>query len=290
MRAVVEAITQRMMSKMKISICIPARSGKSLLEVIESIEASTYQNYEIIISDSSGSGVIARQIEHHDVHLVETDHDAGILKGRYDAHCASSGELELLIDETRVIGKDALEKISQIQTDMATIAEVDVGSTLLARLSLRDKKLINTYYKRLPDSISTAFILPRVFKRELIDAAFFNLKSKLPKSLFNRIIYGDHHLIYYESSKLSNSISMIPEVLIYHNADATLRQLLSKYYRYGKSARLLYGTPYSFISDLNSHIRPKVDDKHDIPLLLLLLLRGAPFLIGYCLSSTATVF
>jgi len=95
-------------------------------------------------------------------------------------------------------------------------------------------------------------------------------------------VFPDHELIYYEASKLSNDVTIVRDELIYHYGDVKLSDIMSKYYRYGKSLKVLKGTPYSFMTSVSRKRRNicKGGIYDRIALYTLYLARGIPFLLG----------
>ena len=69
-------------------------------------------------------------------------------------------------------------------------------------------------------------------------------------------------------------------VLIY--GDVSLRDIMRKYYRYGKSLKVLKGTPYSFMTSVSRKKRNicKGEIYDRVVLYTLYFARGIPFLLG----------
>nr|WP_225968776.1 hypothetical protein [Sulfolobus islandicus] len=81
---------------------------------------------------------------------------------------------------------------------------------------------------------------------------------------------------------LSADVFVIKEELIYHYGDVNLRDIMRKYYRYGKSLRVLKNTPYSFMTSVSRKKRRICVGglKGRLILYSLYLVRGIPFLVG----------
>jgi hypothetical protein len=90
----------------------------------------------------------------------------------------------------------------------------------------------------------------------------------------------DHQLIYYEASKLSNSIATLKGNYLSHYGDRTLISILKKYHKYGKKHRVLKSTNYRELLTPTNRIRT-ICSENKLRLFVFYLARGIPFLIGY---------
>ncbi len=183
-----------------------------------------------------------------------------------------------MLDETRPLRKDALELLSKKLHDMVIIGEKELGDSVWIKAAQLDKQ--NIMYCNTPEAIK-GFALPRLFKRDLLNSVFDRLRKGLGEK-FSQVIFPDHELIYYEASRLSSDVFVIKEELIYHYGDASLRDIMRKYYRYGKSLKVLKNTPYSFMTSVSRKKRRICVGglKGRLILYSLYLVRGVPFLIG----------
>ncbi|WP_149565111.1 glycosyltransferase family 2 protein [Sulfuracidifex tepidarius] len=257
------------------SIQIPVLHGKYLRDVFESIREQTFQDYEAVIVNSGGdetSDVIK------EFGFKEVKKHVRLLEARYMANKESNGDYALLLDETRPLRKDTLEALSKNLHNMVIIGEREVGCSFWVRASQLDKD--NIISCNTPEAIK-GFALPRLFRRELLSIALEKLKGNLGEK-FSQVVFPDHELIYYETSRLSSDVFLIKDELIYHNGDSSLMDIVRKYYRYGKSLKVLKGTPYSFMMSINRKKRKIcVGGLHGrLVLYSIYLARGIPFLAG----------
>lgn len=229
-------------------------SGNKLHEVLHSIQNQTVTNYEVVIVDSSSRSIVGELAVKYGTKLIPGDicslnsilpdryqtctqfevRKLGLLAARFIGHKNSTGDRELLLDETRILRNDALERLLALDEDMVVIAESEMGHSLWTRSAELDKKVIldqNT--DRL--SPESGFLLPRYFRHDVLSRSFERLIANIPEDSFDRIIHSGHQLIFAEAFNVSNSITVCYEPLILHYCDATLREIVSKYYRYGKS-------------------------------------------------------
>ncbi|AEB95031.1 glycosyl transferase family 2 [Metallosphaera cuprina] len=258
-----------------ISIEIPVVHGKYLNEVFESIRSQTYQDFEVIITSSGGEEIsdLIKQYGFKEVKAITR-----LLNARYLAHLESKGEFSLILDETRTLRRDALSVLSALNHDMVIIGEQEIGNTFWLKLANLDKENILEC-----NSIDTVkgFLIPRFFRREILDKAFNRLKENL-KDKFDKVIFREDFLRYYEARKESDDVFLLKDKLIFHYGDATLFQIIKKYHRYGKNTKMLKGTPYHNLVSINRTKR-NICLGNKILLYLLYLARGIPFLIGYLL-------
>ena len=260
---------------MLFSIQIPALHGKYLRDVLESIRVQTFQDYQVVVVNSGGDEVSDLIREYG---FKEVREDVKLLEARYLANVKSEGDYALLLDETRPLRRDALELLSKDPHDMVIVGEREIGKSLWVRAAQLDKD--NIMSCNTPEAIK-GFALPRLFRRELLTRAFYNLRNNLGQT-FKEVVFPDHELIYYEASRLSADVFVLNTELIYHYGDVDLKEIVRKYNRYGKSLKVLKGTPYAFLTSLSRKKRNICKGGIHGRLLLytLYLVRGIPFLIG----------
>ncbi|BDC17393.1 glycosyltransferase family 2 protein [Acidianus sp. HS-5] len=259
-----------------ISIEIPVLHGKYLNQLFESIRNQTFQDYEVVIVNSSSNENVSDLIQQYG--FKEIKEKVKLLKARYLAHYYSKSDYTLLLDETRTLRKDALALLSSLNHDMVIIGEEEIGDSFWVRLANLDKE--NIMECNTAEAIK-GFALPRFFRREILDKAFEKLRENL-KEKFGEIIFPDHELIYYEASRVSSDVFSLKDKLIMHYGDARLSEIARKYYRYGMSVRVLKGTPYSNLTRISRKKR-NICKGNKLLLYLLYLTRGIPFLLGYLL-------
>lgn len=245
--------------------------------MLESIRTQTYQDFEVIVVNS-GDELISDLIREYG--FKEVREKVNLLNARYLAHKNSSGEKALVLDETRVLRKDTLEILSEIEHDMIIVGEAEVGnSSLWIRLAQLDKdNLINCNE---PDAVK-GFLLPRAFNSELLTKTFELLRDKLGDK-FDKVLYPDHELIYFTSRMFSNKLHVIRDSLIFHYGDETFLSIIRKYYRYGRSLRILKGTEFQILTK-TSRKKRKICKGSKLGLYTLYVVRGIPFILGYLLG------
>ena len=261
-----------------ISIEIPVTWGTHLTAVLESIRNQSFGDYEIIIVDSSNN-----------VKTVEIANEFGarmfqgpkpILAKRYLGHKNSRGDIELFLDETRLLAKGALVRLNRMTEDMVVIGEGEVGNGFWVKLANLDKQ-INMKYNLEKLNPEFGFILPRLFRRDVLDYSFRMLMEKMGPEIFSKVVHIDHQLIYREAYNYSTSVGIISDPMIFHFGDESLMKIAKKYYNYGKSDRIRRYTPYLKSLSMRKRKRtmPSVRDK--ILLAPLYSARGISYALGY---------
>ena len=261
-----------------ISIEIPVTWGTHLRQVMESIRSQNFADYEIVVINSSNSADVSDIANEYGAMLFPGP--KSLLEARWLGHEKSKGDRELFLDETRLLAKGALERLSEMTEDMVVIGESEVGNGLWIRLADLDKRISMNYNldKLGPEF---GFILPRFFKREVLNYSFHMLLEKMGTEIFSKIVHGDHQLIYREAYSYSTSVGVIRTPLIFHFGDESFGKIARKYYRYGKSARIKRNVPYLKSLTIRKRMRivPALKDK--VILIPLYSARGISYVVGY---------
>ncbi len=266
-----------------ISIELISRGEPYLADTLESIREQSYNNYEVVCADSSGKGNVEKILDDYGCKTVILPEDTLFLSARYHSHLLSKGEFCLILDSTRPLRDKALELLSQKYSsyDMTIIRENSIGKGFwveqarkLSEISLSEKDRLK--YETL------AFLLPRFYKKEILDRAFTEI-TRIVGDLFDKIGYGEHHLIFEAGRKFGKSVGLTDEPLIDHFEDDSLAKILKKYHRYGKSQRVLKLIGNTETRYFNRHIRKNIDIRKRLSTVPISIARSIPFLIGYLL-------
>ena len=274
------------MDSEKISIQISVTSGNNLRHVLQSIKNQNYSNCEIIIINSGSNRSVSKLSK--EFSAVEIKEKCNLLRSRYLGHKYCTGKYELILDETRFISLGTLAAIANSANNMLILPEIQIGKGFINHLDSIDKKLLNVSgYQKDP---TLSLLIPRVYKRDILDKAFTFLKSRLSEEVFNSIVAKDDRLIFYSAQVISHSYpqkSMTGK--IYHLADTNLLKEIKKYARYGKTSRFLRHTEFRYMTRLFDKRRGEIESLKDFRVFLLYALRGVSFLYGYYFLSHSTV-
>jgi len=262
-----------------ISVEFSVVSGKKLYEVLESIRQQTYQDYEVIIVNSNPYFKdMVRDFGAKEI-FIET----GKLEARKKAHEASKGEYELLLEETRILKHNALKMLASLSDpDMAIINEEEIGDGLINRLNRLDAEIAFKYAS--PDP-SNLYLIPRYYKRAVLDYSFKQAYSNLPERLVPKMVASDLEIIYTEAFKRFKGIVKVDDLLIKKYGETTIMDSFSKYYRYGQTQKLLSGTCYGDFYSFGKR-RRKTPKMRYLPMMTAIYaIRGSAFFLGYLLGN-----
>jgi len=265
-----------------VTVSIPTKnSAKTIGLSLAAVKRQTYTNIEINIVDAESHDEtvkIAKDALVKDVLFCT----GSLLKSRYIGVREARGDYVLLLDSDQILQKTAVEDAVRIFTsddvDMLALEEtVYEENSFLETLFALDRKLINTVNNL---SEFTGVIMPRFFKTSLIRAAYRNI----PKSLFVKTGGPDHAIVYYEAKRLSHNVGVIKNA-VKHKEPTTYSQFWKKYYHWGYTSLDAHYGKYKHLMSRKERFRTGLFTKGLILAsfgsILLLILKGVPFKIGY---------
>ena len=263
---------------MTISISIPVISGAHLRECLDSIFQSSFQEFEVVVNDSSGNPVVSDILKDYDVRTIERKSKS--FESRYITTMASKGGRVFIFDETRVMEKTLLEDGNNRNNNMLVIIERDIGKGIVNYFSNLDKTNIPNDLSIL-DPMRNKSVIPRVYKREIIVSALETVRKNLPEDILSQVVGLDLELIYLESYNLTKDIGFISSSEMMHYGDESISEVFRKYYRYGYTQRMLKNTYYGKFAGLSGRNRSTLPVKNRIKSIPIQVLRGVPFVLGY---------
>ena len=266
-----------------ISIELISKGENSLTEVLESIKNQDFNDYEIICADSSGDIKIQKILKKYKCRIINLPAGTPFLKARYTAHKYATGEKALILDSTRPLKHNALSLLYQkyYKHNMVIIREDSLGRGFWVNQANLLKDLSEKEIGRIKQE-TIGFLLPRFYDTKILTEAYDTIKKDTGR-LFNKIGYGEHHLIFEECRKISNDIVISDEMLLSHYEDDNINKIIRKYYFYGKSQKILKKLKNSETKKLSTHKRNNVKIITRLKILPISLARGIPFLLGYIL-------
>lgn len=271
-----------------LAITLVTRGEPQVHQVIKSICQQTLRPSEVVIANSSGT--LVGTPSDCDLNMLEIaiPQRMGLLAARYESFRRTRAEWTLLLDSTRILHKDCLATLMSryCRLHMTAIAEGVIGDSIWARGEAVDKKGI----ARLDTAGRLAagnrgYLLPRLFNSTLLMSAFEDLRQALPTSIFDHIRHGDHHLIYLAASRYDERLAATREILIDHFGDASLAQVVKKYYGYGVSQQYLRKAIGLFVTEnTTARLRlppPRSSLSDALTFSLLQSVRALAFGVGY---------
>ncbi len=266
---------------MLISVNIPATNLANLNICLSHLELAKRESndtdVEVIVNNALEKEEITRL--HEKFEFKEIKKVTNILESRYIMTMESKGDYVLLLDDTRFISPNFFKIIKDEPTDIGFFKEVQLGRNLYSRLSNIHNSLYTEKNVGL-NPIKTRFILPRLYKRELILYSLDRIINNLPKDVFKNIKAMDLELIYLEAFTKKPHYRFYNSALIYH-LPVSLKSDIRKMYKYGQNTRLLTLTKYAMLGNLGGRKRSgKIIMRHP-EVALYLTVRGIPFVLGY---------
>lgn len=265
-----------------VTITIPTlNSGKSLGFCLDSIRNQTYKNIEVNIIDGFSKDDTVSIGKKYGVKEIRFFNGA-LLGARYEGVKLSKGEFTLILDSDQILEPDtirrALEMIRNEGFDMLAFEEEGVRSrTFIEKLFEMDRRLINTINDLSP---LTGVIMPRFFKTKLLKDAY----SNIPADMFLRTGGPDHAIVYYEAWLLSKKIAVLSHA-VKHIEPSGLWQLCRKFYRWGYTSIDAHLGSYHTLMSSKERFRTGIFRwglmKESIGSIILLILKGIPFKIGF---------
>ena len=254
-------------------------SGEFLENCMNSIFRSIYTDFEVIVNNSTENTKISDILSRYDVKVINKITRS--LESRFLTVGGSSGDRIFLLDETRLITPTLLGKIADMDSKMIAIGEKEIGNGLITRLTNMDKKATMNASPEEISPILNKTVIPRVYDRQIMLASLNNIESKLPYEKIREVVGLDLEMIYLESWRQTKDLEFIKGCDIMHFGDMRYTSLFRKYYRYGKSQRMLRYTAYSNLAGIGGRTRKGLNFRDRMATVPLQILRGAPFLLGY---------
>jgi glycosyltransferase involved in cell wall biosynthesis len=220
-----------------VSFTIPTLNSSGTLAMsLDSIREQLLEEEREIIVVDGGSDDGTIEIAESNGALVISD-PGKLLGARRRGIERSRGHVVVLLDSDQILRPGSIGAACELLRagyDMVALGErVYLPRSLTDRLSDLDKQLLERDIASQLDPL-TGVILPRVFRRELLERAF----SQIPRTLDDVVVAHDHAIIYFECSKLSSHAGYAPEA-VWHVEPHNVISLWRKNFRYGWTTRRL---------------------------------------------------
>jgi len=265
-----------------ISITILSIWENFLRKSLESINSQTYDNYEIIVVNRTGDKKISYLTEEFGAKEIKAKGESP-LQSRYLGALESKGSYVFQLEDTKaLLRNDALDILNNQKADAIIINQIQDEKTFINKAT----NIYNSYYfNEIGYSLEIPFIIPRYYKREILLYGLTVVKEKLG-DLFNYIVAPEDRLIYTEARTKIKNIYLEKKPLIIHYGEYTLKNVIKKYYYYGKSEALLLNTEYRKYTGINFYerfrnIRSQKNLYYFILANSITVIRGIPFFLGF---------
>ena len=260
-----------------VSIIIPTyNSGDTLELCLKSIKNQSYKNIEVIIVDNYSQDETETIAKRYKVKFFKIKGSLSTAK-RYGITQAK-GDFIFFLDADQILERDAVEICVSIclnrRVDALEISESSIASNFWGKCIALSRNIFE----------GSEIVLPRFLSRKVFE------KLKIAQGL----LFGEDYAIYLELRHLGLKLIRVKKCLIKHFEDTSLKSMIKKYYKYGKSAitfskryglsslspYALYGTT-NFIKRFITSCKTSKDIPHIIGLLIVKLVRTLSFLIGF---------
>lgn len=268
-----------------VTISIPTFNSEVFIRLcLDSIKAQTYKNIEINVIDGNSKDHTIEIARQYGVTVVV--YNDALLGARNEGLKLAQGDLILLLDSDQILEPTAIEravkKILADDLDML-IFEEDVykNDKFIEHLFHYDRKLVHAVKDFNP---MTSVMLPRFYKSDLLRRAF----EKIPEDIQRNVGGQDHAIIYLEAWNISQRVDILSGA-VKHIEPNTFKAMWKKFYRWGYTSVGARANKYSDLLGKKERFRKGLF-KHGMikasnASILLLLIKGVPYKIGYFIGK-----
>jgi glycosyltransferase involved in cell wall biosynthesis len=267
-----------------VSVTIPSRNSEKFLDkCLEAINLQTYKNIEIIIVDGNSKDKTKQIAEKYNVNEF-INYEYALLGARFEGVKKSKGDLILLLDSDQILEDSAIERaVKQMEKYDGLILEEKVynNKTFIEKLFKLDRELV---HKVKDFSPYTGVMLPRFYKKNVLESAFNNI----PKDLLRNVGGQDHAIIYFEVWNKTQRIGFL-ENAVFHIEPSDFKTMWKKFYRWGYTSTSAHHGKYEEMLRKKERFRKGLFQKDNIKesfaSILLLLIKGIPYKLGYLVGK-----
>jgi len=228
-----------------VSVTIPTRnSGDVIGGCLASVKDQSYLTLhpepflqiETLVVDSKSTDQTKDIVGSFGAKFIS--YEGKLLGARHEGFLSSQGDFILLLDSDQILEPTAVERALPMMDDydMLVLEELSYKPKgFFEKLYEADRKLIHLQPNFDP---LTGNLLPRVFKREILEKAF----RAIPKTILCTTIHHDHAIIYFEAHKVSSKVGILP-ASVYHREHGLIKTWRINF-RYGRSLRGLLKDGY----------------------------------------------
>jgi glycosyltransferase involved in cell wall biosynthesis len=220
-----------------VSVVIPTYNEENALPLaLDALSRQNYQGTEIIVVDSNSTDDTAGIARDFGVKLLT--YEGKLLGARYTGFCKSEGEYVLLLDADQILKEKTIGRALEMMQkyDMLVLEEDSYRpETRTQKVLSREREFLHAAKDAL--NPVTGSLLPRFFRRDLLQRAFDNI----PETLFPIVLAQDHFIIYLEAYKITKNIGILVNA-VSHMEPKSLTELIAHNFRFGQSTRALAET------------------------------------------------
>jgi len=256
---------------MEISVVIPTLNSEETIGM--AVRSAMEHADEVIVVDSFSTDRTVEIARKEGAKVVRVS--GSMLKARIEGAKLAKGYYIVNLDSDMYFSNN----FSGFKERVIVLGEITVGEGIVSKMLGIDRKLTQKAYKNNLIPIKGG-IIPRMYERELLLKAYENIQQALGSDV--AVQYLEDSIIYYNvMKKYEGRVQFIPDA-VYHLENDTLLSFMKKWYKYGRSSKLLRDTEYErFIHARRT--RPGLSFIEKLELLPLTLIKGIPFALGYYL-------
>lgn len=268
-----------------VTISIPTyNSSKTLKRCLDAVGKQTYKSIEINVVDSVSGDNTVEVARKNGVKKVKVMPGA-LLEARYEGTKMAKGKYTLILDSDQILERDAIKRAVEMceggKFDMLALEEfVFKEETVLEKLFAMDRAVINKVNNLSP---FTGVIMPRFFRTDLLLKAY----GKIPAKTFPHTGGPDHAIVYWEAWKISKKVGVLPRA-VKHLEPSSLSRFVPKFFRWGYTSVDVRFGRYDKLMSQKERFRTGLFTRgliiESLGSILLLLLKGIPFKLGYYLG------
>jgi len=216
--------------KYKVSIIIPTyNSAETLEKCLKSIRSQSYPFYEIIIVDSFSNDDTLRIAKNFGARIIRQKSNTAY--ARNIGILNSYGEYLLFIDSDQILSpsvvEECIKKCESGEAEMVIIPEIFIGKSFWGLCSAIWKNCYE-FYIHGKDRKQKIRGEPRFFiRQEVVRAGLFN----------SDLLWGEDLALHTKLRKLNVKVALCKSKL-YHCEPSSLKEIVTKNLRYGKSMNL----------------------------------------------------
>jgi glycosyltransferase involved in cell wall biosynthesis len=265
-----------------VTVVIPTlNAGRTIRDCLQSVRGQAGPSFEVLVVDALSTDGTLDVCRNGADRVIQND--CGMTRARLIGAEAARGEFVLNLDADQRLRDHAISAALETGQSVVAFGEVNVGSSVPARVNRLENELRGKHWRRNIGRIGGA-LRPRFYRRELLLRA---LRAIPPAVLDTRPCpFSEDTLIFVESAVAEDRVGFVPAA-IEHLDETSTWSYWKKWVRYGRAARALRGTRYE---DL---VRRRGGDRLRTSLspgtLPAFLLRAPAFAIGYLSADGAAL-
>lgn len=263
-----------------VTISIPTFNSEKFIGLcLEAIKKQTYQNIEVNIIDGNSKDRTIDIVKKYDFNVSICK--KALLGARDEGVKIANGEFILLLDSDQILEETAIERaVNKVNEgfDMLVLKEdVYRNKNFIEHLFQADRDLVHAVKDFNP---MTSVMLPRFYRTDLLKKVF----QGIPVDVKNEVGGQDHAIIYFEAYRLSKKVTLLPSA-VKHIEPNSLMAIWKKFYRWGYTSVGARKNKYTRLIDKKERFRKGLFGKglfnKSLMSILLLLLKGVPYKVGY---------